>query len=91
MKKMIMTAIAKGIIHATLVPAGIFTLVNKHFDGNYGGVAALVYMMAVYVLYNFVLERKDISRKAYNYTFILIVVVPVILKVLQALSYGIAG
>ena len=91
MKKLILIAIAKGVAHASIVPVAIFALTNKMVEGNFGGVAALVYMFIVGVLYNFVFQRKDISKKAFNATFTLVVFVPLGLKLMQALAYGIAG
>ncbi len=91
MKKLILVAIVKGVVHATIIPAMIFVLTNRFVEGNFGGVAAIVYMFLVGVLYNFVFQRKDISKKAFNITFAIVVGVPMFFKLLQALAWGIAG
>jgi len=66
MEKIFKIAVAKGVVHATIIPVIIFVLTNELMSGNWGGVAALGYMFMVAVLYNFVFMEKDISRKAFN-------------------------
>jgi hypothetical protein len=91
MKKLILMAIAKGVVHASIIPVIIFVLTNKFVDGNLGGIVAFVYMFIVGVLYNFVFQRKDISKKAFNMTFASVVFIPMGFMLLQALAYGVAG
>ena len=91
MKKLILVAITKGVVHATIIPMIIFILTNKFVEGNFGGVAAIVYMFIIGVLYNFVFQRKDISKKAFNYTFAFVVFGPLVFMLMRALAYGIAG
>ena len=73
-KKSILTkAIAKGVAHATVIPLMIFVLTNMLIEGKYGGVAAIVYIIIVSILYNLVLKDKDISKIAFNKTIFTIV------------------
>lgn len=67
-KELLVKAILKGVAHATVAPLIILTLVNLLMSGNFGGIAAVLYIAVVAVLYNVVLEGKDFSKQAFNYT-----------------------
>lgn len=56
-QKAILIAVAKGVVHATVVPVIIFTSVNSFFTGNWGGLASFFYIVIVGWLYNKVFEK----------------------------------
>lgn len=60
------TAIVKGVAHATLIPVLIMILINYVFSGNFGIVAATFYIGASFVIYKN--SNKVIARLAFNYT-----------------------
>ena len=67
-KEMVISVMAKGVAHATVVPLMVFVLVNLFIEGNFGGVVALGYMLVVGGLYNVVFKDKDLSKMAFNRT-----------------------
>ena len=90
-QKAILAAALKGIVHATIIPVFIFLMVNIYFEGNWGGVAAVVYMLFAWIVYNILVKNKDISKMAFNWSAMAMVVVPLLSKIAQALAWGIAG
>ena len=72
-KEMVMSEMAKGVAHATVVPLIVFILVNLFIEGNFGGIVALGYMLIVGGLYNVVFKDKDLSKMAFNKTAGLII------------------
>ena len=73
-KEMVISAMAKGVAHATVVPLMVFVLVNLFIKGNYGGAVALGYMLVVGGLYNVVFKDKDLSKMAFNKTVGVIII-----------------
>ena len=90
-QKAILIAIVKGVAHATVIPVIIFMLVNNYFEGNWGGVVAVFYMIILGYFYNRILKNKDISKLAFNASAIAMIVLPVGFRILQAMSWGVAG
>jgi len=66
--KIVVVAIFKGILHASVVPMMIMLLINIFFNGNNGLIGLVVYVALVAHLYNNVFEAKDISKMVFNYT-----------------------
>jgi len=74
-KEIIVLTIAKGVAHATVVPFMVFVLVNLFIKGNYGGMAALGYVLFAGTLYNVIFKDKDLSKMAFNRTVGLISII----------------
>jgi len=59
-------SMAKGIMHATLIPLLIMILTNYMFSGNYGILVAVLYVLIVSLAYK--KSDKILARTAFNYT-----------------------
>lgn len=88
-EKAILIAVTKGVTHATIIPVIVFILVNSYIRGNFGGLAAALYMIIAGYFYNRILKDKDISKLAFNISAIAMIVLPAGFKILQAMSWGI--
>jgi len=69
---LIIKSIFKGIAHATLIPLLIMMLVNANIEGNFGGVAAMLYLLIPAKVYKEA-DNKDISKYAFIKTLQVIV------------------
>jgi len=70
-EKLIAKALFKGFAHATIVPATIFYLTNYFVEGNWGGVAALIYIILSWYIYH-KSTHKDLSKQAFNFSIMVI-------------------
>ncbi|MEA2098936.1 MAG: hypothetical protein U9P72_02265 [Campylobacterota bacterium] len=63
-KKLIVKAVIVGSMHAVVVPLVIMLMVNLSIDGNFGGVAALAYLIIPTFVYA-KSKNKDISKAVF--------------------------
>ena len=58
----------KGFAHATVIPLFTIIITNNLFSGNFGGVVAIIYIIAALIFYNKIAHNKDFSKMVFNYT-----------------------
>lgn len=63
-------SMAKGIIHASVIPFLIMILINYMFSGNYGILIAVLYIFIVSLAYK--KSNKIFARTAFYYTVLAI-------------------
>lgn len=66
-EKLIVKAVFKGFFHAAVMPIIVALLTNFLFEGNWGGVAGLMYLFVPISAYS-KLQDKDISKMVFKYT-----------------------
>jgi len=66
-EQFLMRAYAKGVIHGLVVPFFLMKVTNMLFDGNYGGLTAVVYLLVVGLIY-LTSKEKDLSKRGFFYS-----------------------
>ncbi len=84
-KKLIIVAYIKGVAHATVVPLIVMVLVNYLFSGNFGGVAALIYVAMVSYIYH-KSTNKDLSKQAFQTTLAVLLTIVLVIALMVLTS-----
>jgi len=66
--KLVIAAMFKGVVHATVIPLLIIIYINGNYEGNFGILGGIFYVIIMWTAYNIWFQNKDISKIAFNYT-----------------------
>ena len=65
-QEFVLRSYLKGAIHAIVIPAILYVVINILFEGNYGGLMALLYISVLSIAYQ-TRDDKYFSKRGFYY------------------------